>query len=352
MSKQTVTMQMIADAVGVGKVTVSRAFRKDPKCGAALRERILAKAAEVGYVPDPLQRIHLAQLRTGRRAERGRVIALLDVHDRGSGLEELASNRRFVVGAQARAAELGMRVEIFRPVVEGISLERMSGVWRARGIHGLIVGPVSDTRNRLPLKLDEIAAVAIAHSLLEPQLHRVGHNHYAALRRVMERIHAEGGRRFGMALQPDMDARVGQRWHAAFHEFGRTHRECSLALIEPVQSTMEARASAKTLRYLKAWLKREKPEVVFGISCWMPEALRETDPGRKVRYVDMDWYAGKFAEQVEGIDQQFEEVGAAAVDEVVAQWGRREYGVPEGAKTVLLMGGTAPLARGKSEGYK
>jgi DNA-binding LacI/PurR family transcriptional regulator len=52
-----VTLQTIADRVGVSRMTVSNAFSKPGQLSAAMRERILEAAAELGYVgPDPAAR--------------------------------------------------------------------------------------------------------------------------------------------------------------------------------------------------------------------------------------------------------------------------------------------------------
>jgi DNA-binding LacI/PurR family transcriptional regulator len=60
-----VTLQTIADRVGVSRMTVSNAFSRPDQLSAALRERILAAAQEVGYVgPDPAARA-LAKGTTG-----------------------------------------------------------------------------------------------------------------------------------------------------------------------------------------------------------------------------------------------------------------------------------------------
>ena len=60
-----VTLQSIADEVGVSRMTVSNAFSRPEKLSAELRERILAVADALGYVgPDPAARA-LARGRTG-----------------------------------------------------------------------------------------------------------------------------------------------------------------------------------------------------------------------------------------------------------------------------------------------
>ena len=60
-----VTLQTIADRLGVSRMTVSNAFSRPDQLSAALRETILATAAELGYVgPDPAARA-LARGTTG-----------------------------------------------------------------------------------------------------------------------------------------------------------------------------------------------------------------------------------------------------------------------------------------------
>ncbi len=60
-----VTLQTIADQVGVSRMTVSNAFSRPDQLSGDLRERILATADELGYVgPDPRARA-LARGRTG-----------------------------------------------------------------------------------------------------------------------------------------------------------------------------------------------------------------------------------------------------------------------------------------------
>jgi DNA-binding LacI/PurR family transcriptional regulator len=59
-----VTLQTIADALGVSRTTVSNAYNRPDQLAPALRERILATARELGYSgPDPAAR----RLRSGRR---------------------------------------------------------------------------------------------------------------------------------------------------------------------------------------------------------------------------------------------------------------------------------------------
>ena len=60
-----VTLQTIADQVGVSRMTVSNAFSRPDQLSAAMRQKILDAATELGYVgPDPAARA-LARGTTG-----------------------------------------------------------------------------------------------------------------------------------------------------------------------------------------------------------------------------------------------------------------------------------------------
>lgn len=64
-ARRRVTLQTIADDVGVSRMTVSNAFSRPDQLSAALRATILARAEELGYVgPDPAARA-LARGTTG-----------------------------------------------------------------------------------------------------------------------------------------------------------------------------------------------------------------------------------------------------------------------------------------------
>ena len=57
MTPGRVTLATVAEALGVSTMTVSDAYNRPEKLSAELRERILAKAEELGYAgPDALAR--------------------------------------------------------------------------------------------------------------------------------------------------------------------------------------------------------------------------------------------------------------------------------------------------------
>ena len=93
-----VTLQSIADRVGVSRMTVSNAFSRPDQLSADLRERILAAADEVGYVgPDPAARA-LARGRTGS-------IGLLLTDRLGEAFQDAVATEFLAAVADGLAAE-------------------------------------------------------------------------------------------------------------------------------------------------------------------------------------------------------------------------------------------------------
>jgi DNA-binding LacI/PurR family transcriptional regulator len=61
---ERVTLQTIADALGVSRTTVSNAYNRPDQLAPELRRKVLEVAQELGYAgPDPAAR----RLRSGRR---------------------------------------------------------------------------------------------------------------------------------------------------------------------------------------------------------------------------------------------------------------------------------------------
>ena len=102
-----VTLQSIADRVGVSRMTVSNAFSRPDQLSAALRDRILSAAEELGYSgPDPAARA-LARGRTGS-------VGLL-LTDRLSVVIGDALAGEFIAAVSDELAAQGMAVTLLAP---------------------------------------------------------------------------------------------------------------------------------------------------------------------------------------------------------------------------------------------
>jgi len=80
MARERVTLKDLAAELGLSVAAVSMALRNNREIAAATRERVKAKAAELGYRPDPTLRA-LADYRTRQRAAAARWNQVALVHD-------------------------------------------------------------------------------------------------------------------------------------------------------------------------------------------------------------------------------------------------------------------------------
>lgn len=327
-------MQDVADAMGVGKATVSRAFRGNPKCGPVLREKILKKAEEMGYRPDGLQSLHMARLRGDPgRVEKGLVIAVLDFSEKSRwGIAESGGGKSMLKGAASRADSLGLKTEVLTPVRDCISLSRLRRILQGRGIRGLIIGPMPEAGSSLEFDFSGFATIAIGHSLESPRLHRVSHNQYSAMWQAMEALRESGYRRIGLAVGDDIEERIFWRRQAAYRSFCRKHSDLATIprFVYP-REPYDAASWRANFGGLQEWVAQHNPEVVIGLSDWIPAALRSGGykvPG-DILFFHASLIPGDNKIEFPGIDPPWEQIGAVAVEQIFGQWARFEHGVPE-----------------------
>ncbi len=127
------TLQRIADHLGVSRTTVSNAYNRPDQLTAELRERILAEAERVGYLgPNPAGRM----LRTGRR----NALGLLFTEDLGFVFGDPVMSA-FLVGVAETAAHSGTGLMLL-PVPPGLPVAESAVTTAA--VDGYIVFSVAD----------------------------------------------------------------------------------------------------------------------------------------------------------------------------------------------------------------
>lgn len=161
-----VTLQTIADRVGVSRMTVSNAFSRPDQLSATVRDRVLAVAEELGYAgPDPAARA----LASGMA---GTVGVLLSETLTYSLTDEVAM--AFLAGISGELAPGGMSLTLLSAAPQGELVPA-----RDVAIDGAIVyscNPKSDAvswlmRRRLPLVfVDQAPAAGIASINIEDRL--------------------------------------------------------------------------------------------------------------------------------------------------------------------------------------
>jgi LacI family transcriptional regulator len=335
---QPPSLRSLAALTGFSLGTVSMALRDDPRIAPETRALILEAASTQGYVPDPLLAGRMNRIRR-RSAQRSPVkLAHVVAWDRLESYYEFAPFRDFRAGAAARAAEFGYELEDFLLDELQMSPQRLAGILRTRAIPGVLLAPVQYPESiqgilasgKPWLKLDFTAYATIGHSLNFPRISRTVHDHAGALELACAQLRSRGYRRIGIVLSEIMHQRVHGRWLAGWVCAQPDPFNAPRPLISPDLADPAG---------FDTWLRRETPDAI--ITCdWDAvhhhfERLGLRAPA-DIGLVDLQWLSSDSPRAA--VDQSNHEVGAAAIDVILAQINRHERGEPATPKTVLVPG--------------
>lgn len=109
--ERRITQRDLVEALGVDVSTVSKALKGDPAVARATVERVRSKAAEIGYVPDPvLGALAAYRQRLQPEAYRATIGWLSDCGPEAM-KKRFPAYSDYLQGARERAAELGYRID-------------------------------------------------------------------------------------------------------------------------------------------------------------------------------------------------------------------------------------------------
>jgi DNA-binding LacI/PurR family transcriptional regulator len=317
------TLKDIAADLGVDVSTVSKALKNHPAIAAATRERVRARAAALGYRPDPLLSA-LARRRTTRQIS-GAALGWIYNHDRNAAMQRFAAYGDYLRGGRDRAAELGYALAEFWVGPGALTETRLAGILRARGIVGVVIAPQARPGGVLRLPWARLAAVAIGYTLAEPALHVVTNDHFQTMTHLVETLASRGRRRIGVYLWGEDDRRVRGRAGSAFSAWRELRRIPLLAYESPSADEFVT------------WVRRHRLDAVVTreprASGWL-SAAGLGEPGR----ILLASYALDSGEPGPGMDHQNAAIGAAAVDWVTRLVERGETGLPATPSRLLLLG--------------
>ncbi len=328
-----VSLGDIARVAGVSRVTACYVMRNRPGPSQETRQRILAIAAELGYVPDARIGTWMAKMRDSKNKEM-LPIAWLNTNGEKDSWEQHQFLLPYFRGAQAAARQLGYRIDMIWAGEPGVTMKRISQIVYQRGIEAAIIThPV----RHLHLNWDSLACVSLEGALLAPRLHRVMTDYTFNLLLALKMVRRFGYRRIGICL----DWRVGRNSYntcrSAVYYFHATTPQAER--VEPFFYTWEAPFNeAKASRSFAAWIQREKPDVIVGHNSllvdWVEASGYRVPQDIGVVHIATDDDVSDWA----GISSHREKIGAAAVERVVALLQNRQFGVPETALNTLVRG--------------
>ena len=327
--EKRVTIKDVARAAGVHYSTVSRALRADPQVSPERIEEIRAIARRLGYTPDPMLRA-LAHYRISKKPVNFKeTIAFLWPDQTRSEVNGSAYLLRYLQGARSRAGVLGFELDEFF-LREG-SAKSLARVLHARGIRGLIIGGfnrVSTAHLRLPF--EGLATAAIGEALIRPRLHRVGHDHYRAMRIALHNLKRMRYRKIGLLIDGVTNRALESRYVMSFlahHPEGQERAQKLIAVPDRI-----------TEKAVAQFVRKVRPEVLVMSFSLNPEVggVAFSDGPFPLPVVSLDVIPGEG--EFAGIDQQSTFIASNAVDIVAEQILHGHAGIPRMQKIVLSEG--------------
>lgn len=315
------TIRSLAALAGVSRTTVSLALQNHPRLPERTRRRIQRLAADQGYRHDPVVAALMNKLRTARATRSAERLAFVSTWPAFPGWQQRYVNEcSFLQGVKQRAFELGYDVDHVCCTDAGMSPKRLSRILYTRGIRALVIAPAFEVGTRLDLEWQHFAAATIGYTIAQPVLNRTSHAHYNGMFLALRELEKHGYRRIGYVTRSEQDERVNHNWLGsllAYNEARPAERRVAPLL-----------APDLSIQTFRAWLKRERPEVVLSNLVDPLTLLRELRyrVPEDIGYASIDLSPTAFG--IAGIDQLPEQVGAMAADLAIKQAQHNEFGLP------------------------
>lgn len=329
-----VTLRDIARVCGVSHGLVCRALRGRVGVSPEKRKLILKTAENLGYRPNPLVSILLSDVRKGVLPGRKANLAWVNTNVSRDWWQSSTWDCGYLRGARARAERMGFGLDEFWLHAKGMRPAALARTLKARNIYGIIFPNVS-----LPVSMDGFdwsrhATVLINWAWPQSGFSRASADVYGNLGLALDALTHRGFRRIGLHCQTGFDAQINNnQLNSRYLHYSQAQPRARRLPVLNVENDFP-RAAVE----IATWLDQWRPEVVICQDNRMIDAIQAT--GRRVPE-DISVIHLNLAADVKGwagVDAGIEHISAAAVDLVVGQLGRNEFGYPSFTKVVTIAG--------------
>lgn len=209
------SIRELAKITGLSTATVSMALSGKGRVAPATREKVKMAAQSLDYQAHPIfsKAFSLARLPDTSRFRD--TIAFLTEYP----INPLAEYQKQTFdSARDRAREIGYKLEPVLVSGKPSEQRRLSRIFQARGIRGLIIIPRLGHRNpRLYFDWQNFVAVEVGGTLRMPRnLHRVQTSSYNKLLEAIHLLKRAGFRRVGMAVEPTQNNHEWGSYNATY----------------------------------------------------------------------------------------------------------------------------------------
>ncbi len=316
----------------VSHATVSLALRNQPQVAAKTRERIQQLARSCGYRPDPMLRSLAEYRRDKSKPSYQATLAWLSYFQDPSKADAVIDFLHHRLGAEARAEELGYKLEVIAPVRDRINPKQVTRILQARGIQGILLPPLPQPGALLDFDFTPFSILTFGFSLTSPALNLVANDQYMASWTAFRKLREMGHQRVGFVTSSGQGVRTN--WKFAGGYLGG---QAGLPLAEqlPLFITPENNLTINGMQRLLSWKKAHRPDAII---THFPEIFGHmNDHGISVpEDVSVAMLPAVARESWAGVDLNSTEVGRTAIDVLASMLYHNETGVPEKPKHTLI----------------
>lgn len=324
-----VSLKQIAEQAGVSRMTVSCALRKTGRINPETAKRIRQIARSLGYTPDARMAVRMEKVRDARHKDLV-PLAWINANSNEHAYREWKWLSPYMEGAREHCADLGYKLDEFWLRKPGMSEARLSSIIAHRGISGIIVSPSSPDLSRLRFDWRRFAAVSFETAVLVPSLHRVVPDYHHNILLALKMLRRAGYRRIGLCIHAMEDRRSHHTYVAGLLYFHQGIRES--------ERTPPFIYPAIDIAGMRAWIKREKPDVIVAHSAmiidWINSAGLRVPEDIGVAHLAIEDDCADWA----GIWQNKRRIGAQAIEQIVSMIQNNRIGLPDIAYETLIPG--------------
>ena len=327
-------MKYIAAHAGVSQATVSLCLANHPRIPSQTREKIQAVAHSLGYQPNPYVAALMRSRRRGKPLPGRPVLAVVCAHETQDGWRRSPSRtlREIFEGVMQQAEARGYRGEEVWLRRDGMSDSRFSEILKARGIQGVILGPLEEGARCPELSWGDFSTVRIGMPVREPPVRTICHDNYFASFVAVEECLLLGYRRPALAVRRRHSGILQHRWESGF--LAAVHGAGLSSSIPPfVADDLDDTVA------FKSWFNAHKPDVIVtpdhDAITRQAAALKLSVP----KHLGVASLASpESGSKVSGIFQNGHFIGSSAIDLLVDLVERHERGLPSQATALMVEG--------------
>lgn len=344
-----ITLRDIAAKLKVSHTTVSLALRNSPTISAARREEVKRLAEQLGYRPDPmLSSLAFYRKRHGKMKIQS-ALAWINCWEQPEKLRSFHEFDLYWQGAAQAAEQFGYHLDEIRWAAD-CSPQRVEQILRTRNIRGLLIPPHRVAPNWGGFDWSNFSIIRFGMSVLEPDTHIVTADQQRAVLMAFRKMSEYGYERIGLVMAADYDSHLGGNYIgglAAAKDLFKFNLIGGLAvaqdlfrfkhILPPLRTNEDVylKNPALAKKLLSQWLTKHRPDAVLTSESSVPGMIRELGfsvpkdiaiAGTTIYDVPVE----------SGINQNPEAIGRTAVETLIAQINRNEFGVPETPIRILV----------------